>query len=116
MSTTEADKQKLYKNYMEEKLAKDLTANDMIDSATVALDVPTDDGTLLSQMQESSASVSLALNGDMDEDQAYSIARFVATQLGNDSTQKLRFLIRKHQNFFTQERIRTLRQLFCLLI
>ena len=95
MSTTEADKQKLYKNYMEEKLAKDLTANDMIDSATVALDVPTDDGTLLSQMQESSASVSLALNGDMDEDQAYSIARFVATQLGNDSTQKITILDQK---------------------
>ena len=95
MSTTEADKQKLYKNYMEEKLAKDLTANDLIDSATVALDVPTDDGTLLSQMQESSASVSLALNGDMDEDQACSIARFVATQLGNDSTQKITILDQK---------------------
>lgn len=95
MSTTESDKQKLYKNYMEEKLATDLAANDLIDSATVALDVPTDDGTLLSQMQESSASVSLALNGDMDEDQAYSIARFVATQLGNDSTQKITILDQK---------------------
>lgn len=95
MSTTEADKQKLYKNYMEEKLAKDLTANDLIDSATVALDVPTDDGTLLSQMQESSASVSLALNGDMDEDQAYSIARFVATQIGNESTKNITILDQK---------------------
>ena len=46
-------------------------------------------------MQESSASVSLALNGDMDEDQAYSIARFVATQLGNDSTQKITILDQK---------------------
>ena len=31
----------------------------------------------------------------MDEDQAYSIARFVATQLGNDSTQKITILDQK---------------------
>ena len=52
------------------KLENVLAANDLIDSAKVTLDIPDDDGTLISRMQESSASVSLALNGSMDSDQA----------------------------------------------
>ena len=94
-STTEADKQKLAKSYMEDKLENVLAANDLIDSAKVTLDIPDDDGTLISRMQESSASVSLALNGSMDSDQAYSVARLVATALGNDSTDKITILDQK---------------------
>ena len=94
-STTEADKQKLYKEYLETKMAEDLAANEQIEAAKVSLDIPTDDGTLLSRMQESSASVSLALKDDMDEDQAYSVARFVATALGNQSTEKITIIDQK---------------------
>ena len=46
-------------------------------------------------MQEGSASVSLDLKSDMDEDQAYSIARFVATQIGNESTKNITILDQK---------------------
>lgn len=94
-ATTEADKQKLYKEYLETKIAEDLASNELIDSAKVSLDIPNDDGTLLSRTQESSASVSLALTGDMDSDQAYSVARFVATALGNNSTEKITILDQK---------------------
>ena len=94
-ATTQADKQKLYKEYLETKIAEDLASNELIDSAKVSLDIPNDDGTLLSRTQESSASVSLALTGDMDSDQAYSVARFVATALGNNSTEKITILDQK---------------------
>ena len=94
-ATTEADKQKLYKEYLETKIAEDLASNELIDSAKVSLDIPNDDGTLLSRTQESSASVSLALTGDMDSDQAYSVARFVATAIGNNSTEKITILDQK---------------------
>ncbi|MDD7334289.1 MAG: flagellar M-ring protein FliF C-terminal domain-containing protein [Lachnospiraceae bacterium] len=94
-STTEADKQKLYKDYLETKLAEDLAAQDLIESATVSLDIADDDGTLISRMQESSASVSLRLTGSISDTQAYSIARFVATQLGNDSTDKVTIIDQK---------------------
>lgn len=94
-STTEADKQKLYKDYLETKLAEDLAAQDLIESATVSLDIADDDGTLISRMQESSASVSLRLTGSISDTQAYSIARFVATQLGNDSTNKVTIIDQK---------------------
>ncbi|MCM1105652.1 MAG: flagellar biosynthesis protein [Blautia sp.] len=91
-STTEADKQKQYKLYLERKLAEDLAAQELINSATVSLDIAKDDGTLVSQMQESSASVSLDLNGSISAEQAYSIARFIATQLGNKSTDNVTIL------------------------
>ena len=94
-SRTESDKQKLNKAYLEQKLQEDLAANDMINSAKVSLDLPTDDGTLISKMEEGSASVSLDLKSDMDEDQAYSIARFVATQIGNESTKNITILDQK---------------------
>ena len=94
-STTEADKQKLYKDYLETKLAEDLAAQDLIESATVSLDIADDDGTLISRMQESSASVSLRLTGSISDTQAYSIARFVATQLGNNSTDKVTIIDQK---------------------
>lgn len=95
-STTEADKQKLYKQYLETKMAEDLASNEMIESAKVSLDIPTDDGTLISRMEESSASVSLELNGSMDEDQAYAVARFVATALGNDSLKNVTIINQKN--------------------
>lgn len=95
-STTEADKQKLYRQYLETKMAEDLASNELIESAKVSLDIPTDDGTLISRMQESSASVSLELTGDMDSEQAYAVARFVATALGNDSLKNITILNQKN--------------------
>ena len=95
-STTEADKQKLYKQYLETKMAEDLASNVLVESANVSLDIPVDDGTLISRMQDSSASVSLALTGEMDEEQAYAIARFVATALGNDSLENITIINQKN--------------------
>lgn len=95
-STTEADKQKLYKQYLETKMAEDLASSVLVESATVSLDIPVDDGTLISRMQDSSASVSLALTGEMDEEQAYAIARFVATALGNDSLKNITLINQKN--------------------
>lgn len=94
-SKTEADKEKLYKEYLETKMAEDLAANELIESAKVSLDIPSDDGTLVSRMQEGSASVSLSLTGDMNDSQAYSVARFVATALGNSSTDNITIIDQK---------------------
>ena len=47
LSTTEADKSKLYKEYMENKLTGILESLDNVEKATIMLDIPTDDGTLI---------------------------------------------------------------------
>ena len=88
-SSTEADKEKKYKLYMENKLSTDLMANDLVDAASVNLSIPEDDGTLIAQKEESYASVMLTLNADMSDDEAASVARFITTALGNKSTENI---------------------------
>jgi len=88
-STTESDKEKRYKVFLENKLQSDLAANDAIESASVTLSIPDNDGTLISQQEESYASVMLTLDGDLSADAAAGIARFIATALGNSSTKNI---------------------------
>ena len=89
ISTTEADKSKRYQVFLEDKFAKELENMDLIKSADVNLNIPEDDGTLVTRNQESYASVKLELNGEMSEDQAASLARYIATEIGNSSTDNI---------------------------
>lgn len=91
-STTEADKTKKYQLYLEEKFASDLATISNISSAKVTLSIPTDDGTLIAKEQEAYASVILKLKSEMEEEQAYGIASYIATELGNDSTKNILIL------------------------
>ncbi len=87
-STTESDKTKKYQEFMEAKFQSALGNMDNVKRAIVNINVPENDGTLLSKEKESYASVMLELENpeDMTQEQAADIARFVATELGNDTT------------------------------
>ncbi len=85
-TTTESDKQKRYILYKEGKMEEDLEANDYVKDAHVTLTVPEDDGTLISQNLDSSASVVLGLSGEMPPEVASSLAHYIATALGNSNT------------------------------
>lgn len=91
-STTEADKSKKYQLYLEEKFAQQLAALDNIESASVSLSIPQDDGTIISKDQSTYAGVILQLNGEMDEEQAAGIAKFIATEVGNDTTDNINII------------------------
>lgn len=91
-SSTEADKTKRYKLYLEEHFSEHLETLSNVESAYVTLDIPNDDGTILAREQDSYASVILALSGEMDEEQAAGIAKYIATQLGNDNTDNVLIL------------------------
>lgn len=88
-STTESDKNKKYQLYLEKKFEEQLATITNIESASVSLSIPEEDGTIISMNQETYASVILQLNGEMDEEQAAGIAKFVATEVGNDSTDNI---------------------------
>ncbi|WP_026490866.1 MULTISPECIES: flagellar M-ring protein FliF C-terminal domain-containing protein [unclassified Butyrivibrio] len=91
-STTESDKQKKYIAYLEDKLGHDFSERfDAIDSAKVELHIPTNDGTLLSKNEESSASIFLRLKDPeaFTEDNAAYLAKATATILGNNTTEKI---------------------------
>lgn len=89
LSTTEADKSKLYKEHLEGKFENVLESLENVEKADVTLELPTDDGTLIAQQQEKSAAVFLTLDGEMDEEQAAGLAKMIATQLGNETTDNI---------------------------
>lgn len=91
-STTESDKTKKYQLYLEKKFEDQLTRISNIEEASVSLSIPEEDGTIISMGQETHASVVLTLNGEMEEEQAAGIAKFVATEVGNDSTDHILLL------------------------
>ena len=88
-SSTEADKEKRYKVYLENQLEIDLAANDSVDKASVTLSLPDNSEVLGDTREESYASVMLTLNQDLTQDAAAALARFVATALGNTSTKNI---------------------------
>lgn len=88
-STTESDKQKKYVYYKEKQMEEDLQSNPLVRLANVQLSLPEDDGTLIANEQEGFASVVLDLDGELDDNIAASMARFIATALGNETTKNI---------------------------
>ncbi len=102
-SSTEADKKKRYTAYLEEKIASDLSTMEVVESARVTLDIPVEDGTIISKDQDTYASVTLTLNNEIDDEVANSIAKFVATAVGNKTTASVTILDSKANLIFAGE-------------
>ena len=88
-STTESDKQKKYVVYLENLMKDSIESYSFVKKATVQLNIPEDDGTMISQNKQKSASILLELKGECTQDNAAAMAKFVATALGNDSTENI---------------------------
>ena len=89
LSTTESDRQKRYVVYLEGLIESSLATYSFVKDATVHLNIAEDNGTLIAQNQDSSASVILNLSGECSMDTAAALAQFVATALGNESTKNV---------------------------
>ncbi len=86
-SSTESDKQKKYKLYLESYIANDfISMFSSIKNAKVQLNLPQDDGTLISQEEEAYAAIVLEIEGEFTTDNAAFLAKAVATILGNDTS------------------------------
>ncbi len=83
-STTEADKQKKYKLYLEKQMETDLEGLANVKSATVQLSIPENDGTLISKKEDASAAIRIEPDGEFSQDNAATVAQFVMTALGNE--------------------------------
>ncbi len=91
-STTESDKQKKYVLYLESRLESDFIQKfDAIKSANVNLHIPDNDGTLIGNKEQSSASILLELaeGAEFSEDNAAFLAKAVAKAIGNENTQNI---------------------------
>lgn len=94
-STTESDKSKKYVDYLESKFADHLSQLDFVENAEVDITMPDDDGTILSKEEEAKAAVVLALKKEINDDQAYAIARYVATEIGNETVERITIIDKK---------------------
>ncbi len=88
-STTESDKQRKNVHYKESWIESVLETNEAIERAHVSLTVPEDDGTLISKEIDSAAAAVLELKGEVTADMAANFAHFIATALGNATTDKV---------------------------
>lgn len=88
-STTESDKQKKYAKYLEKQLEEDLSAFKMVRSAVVNINVPKDEGTLISRNEDISVGVSLDLKDALSGAQAQHMAQFIKCAMGNASTENI---------------------------
>lgn len=89
LTTTEADKEKLYTAYLQGELTAMLEDVEFIEEATVTLHIPKDDGTLIANQEESFAQILLKLNAGCSSDQANAIANAVKTAIGNETTENI---------------------------
>lgn len=106
-STTESDKQKKMVYYLEEKMERDLEANNAVKNATVSLDLPEDDGTLISQKTDAFAAITLELEGELTEEGAAALARFAASALGNETTDNITIIDTDGNLLFSGEDVST---------
>lgn len=88
-TTTESDKTKQYQHYLEAKFAEDLESMDGIKGATVTVHLADDTNSFYATKSEASVAVVLRTTKDIADDTAESIANFLATAVGNKSTDNI---------------------------
>lgn len=86
MSTTSTDRERQWRLYLQAELERTLEVQNQVKKATVVLTIPPQNGTLVAQQEETSASITLELDGSLSSSQAAGLAKCVATSLGNSTT------------------------------
>ena len=102
-SSTESDKQKRYKLYLQGQMEEDLLRFEAVKKADVQLSLPENDGTLLSKNEESFASIILELEGEFTQENAAAMAQFVKTALGNENASNITILDSQGNLLFSGE-------------
>ncbi len=88
-TSTEADKEKMYKAYLEGRIKEILDQLDYVNSSTVTLEKPSEIYSVLESEEETSVSVTLDLKYEPGEDKIDGLANYLATAVGNSTTSKI---------------------------
>ena len=101
LSTTESDKQRSYKLYLEKQMESHIEGLANVKNATVQLDLPSDNGTLIATKEESSAAIMIEPEGEFTAENAENVAKFVKTALGNSSIANITIIDNEGQLLFS---------------
>lgn len=92
MSTTDDERKMKKKIYLQKQMSNDLQHVDGVKQASVQITIPDSSNSLLSETKETSASVMLTTTEELSESSIEGIANYVATGLGNTSTDAIRII------------------------
>lgn len=96
-SETEANTNRKYKRYLEERIADLLCNVENIESATVELTIPDTTTSILASAEETSVAVTLTLSAPLDETAKTGIGNLLKTAVGNKTTDNI-FVIDTNAN------------------
>ncbi|MFI3201185.1 MAG: flagellar M-ring protein FliF C-terminal domain-containing protein [Eubacteriales bacterium] len=88
-TTTETEVRLKTVAYLESNMKIDLESYDFVKRASVTIDLPDNDGTLIAREEEGTVSILLELNGAIPADTASGIAVFAKNVIGNESTNNI---------------------------
>lgn len=101
-TTTELDKQRKYKLFIESRLENDLIMGfEQVKAANVQVYLPENNGTLLSKNEEPSANIRLDLKEEITPEQAVNLAKSVATILHCKNTDHINIVDSQMNALFT---------------
>ena len=92
MSTTDSERQLKQKIVKQNDIGKELEQIEGVKQASVQITIPDNTNSLLSADKEASASVLLMTTKDFQESNVEGIANYVATSLGNSTTDNVRII------------------------
>lgn len=102
-STTEGDKLKKYKAYLESKLAQELAEFDSIKKAHVSIKIPESSSILTSEDKETSVAVILVLKGELPDGMGLTLAQHLKTVVGNKTTEKISIIASTGHTIYSGE-------------
>lgn len=85
-STTSEDRDRMWQKYLEDNMRAIIESFDYVKSASVMFTMPKDKLTVLEQDEETYVSVKLTLKNSPPDGAGEGLARFIATAVGNDTT------------------------------
>lgn len=100
-TTTESDKTKKYARYLESKFVSDLQAMEGVKAATVTVSIPESSSSFYERTEETSVAVTLDLSKSVNDEIAESIAQFLATSVGNKTTDSINIVSRDGTMLFS---------------
>lgn len=98
--TTTSDRERLYKQVLEDKMVTTLESFDYVKSAYVSFDLPETNYSVLDEQEDTYVAVKLNLSNSLPDGAAESMAQYIATAVGNDTTSRITIIDSEGKSLF----------------
>lgn len=100
IGTTSTDRERLHQKYLEDKMVATIESFDYVKNADVTFSMPKTSYSVLQDQEETFVSVKLTLKKNIPDGAAESMAKYIATSVGNDSTSRVTIVDSKGNTLF----------------